>query len=116
MLSTELKDNFTIGIKDDVNNTNLIHYEYELKEEYDEIKIYGYGSDGSVGASKDLLKIIGEEKYVQGYFEYDSKKSGGLTISHLRFHDSKIEAPYYLTNPKIVVVTKDNYLNKYDIL
>lgn len=116
MLETKLKDNFTIGIKDDLNNTSLKQYPYNLKLDCDEIKIYGYGSDGSVGASKDLLKIIGEEKYVQGYFEYDSKKSGGLTISHLRFGNKKIEAPYYLTNPSIVVVTKENYLNKYDIL
>ena len=116
MLETKLKDNFTIGIKDDLNNTSLEEYKYNLKINCDEIKIYGYGSDGSVGASKDLLKIIGEEKYVQGYFEYDSKKSGGLTISHLRFDDNKIEAPYYLTNPSIIVVTKENYLNKYDIL
>lgn len=116
MLETKLKDNFTIGIKDDLNNTSLKQYPYNLKLNCDEIKIYGYGSDGSVGASKDLLKIIGEEKYVQGYFEYDSKKSGGLTISHLRFGNEKIEAPYYLTNPNVVVVTKENYLNKYDIL
>ena len=116
MLETNLKDNFTLGIKDDLNNTELPSYEYNLKTDYDEIKIYGYGSDGSVGASKDLLKILGEEKYVQGYFEYDSKKSGGLTISHLRFNNEKIEAPYYLTKPKVVVVTKDNYLYKYDIL
>ena len=88
----------------------------ELKENYAEIKIYGYGSDGSIGASKDLLKIIGEGKFVQGYFEYDSKKSGGLTISHLRFSDNKIEAPYYLTNPKIIVITKEQYISKYDIL
>ena len=116
MLETELKDNFTIGIKDDLNNTSLKEYNYNLNLNCEEIKIYGFGSDGSVGASKDLLKIIGEDKFVQGYFEYDSKKSGGLTISHLRFGDNPIEAPYYLTNPNIVVVTKDNYLNKYDIL
>ena len=116
MLETNPKDNFTIGIIDDVNNTSLPNYDYNLDLNYDEIKIYGYGSDGSVGASKDLLKIVGEEKFVQGYFEYDSKKSGGLTISHLRFSDNKIEAPYYLTNPKVIVVTKESYLNKYDIL
>jgi len=116
MLETNPKDNFTIGIKDNVNNTSLPNCEYNLDLNYDEIKIYGYGSDGSVGASKDLLKIVGTEKFVQGYFEYDSKKSGGLTISHLRFNDTKIEAPYYLTNPKIIVVTKETYLNKYDIL
>ena len=116
MLETELKDNFTIGIKDDLNNTSLKEYNYKTNLNCDEIKIYGYGSDGSVGASKDLLKIVGEEKFVQGYFEYDSKKSGGLTISHLRFDNKHIEAPYYLTNPNIVVVTKEKYLNKYDIL
>ena len=116
MLENNLKNNFTIGIKDDLNNTTLDNYEYNFKDNYDEIKIYGYGSDGSVGASKDLLKIVGEEKYVQGYFEYDSKKSGGLTVSHLRFSDNKINAPYYVTNPSIVVVTKDKYLNVYEIL
>jgi len=116
MLEKEPKDNFTLGIIDDLNNTSLTNYDYNLDLKYDEIKIYGYGSDGSVGASKDLLKIVGENKFVQGYFEYDSKKSGGLTISHLRFSDNKIEAPYYLTNPKVIVVTKESYLNKYNIL
>ncbi len=116
MLETDLKDNFTIGINDDLNNTTLKDYKFNLELNCDEIKIYGYGSDGSVGASKDLLKIIGEEKYVQGYFEYDSKKSGGLTISHIRLSDKKIEAPFYVTKPNIIVVTKENYLNKYDIL
>ena len=116
MLEADLKDNFTIGINDDLNNTTLKDYKFNLELNCDEIKIYGYGSDGSVGASKDLLKIIGEEKYVQGYFEYDSKKSGGLTISHIRLSDKKIEAPFYVTKPNIIVVTKENYLNKYDIL
>ena len=116
MLETDLKDNFTIGINDDLNNTTLKDYKFNLELNCDEIKIYGYGSDGSVGASKDLLKIIGEEKYVHGYFEYDSKKSGGLTISHIRLSDKKIEAPFYVTKPNIIVVTKENYLNKYDIL
>lgn len=116
MLETDLKDNFTIGINDDLNNTTLKDYKFNLELNCDEIKIYGYGSDGSVGASKDLLKIIGEEKYVQGYFEYDSKKSGGLTISHIRLSDKKIEAPFYVTKPNIIVVTKENYLNKYNIL
>ena len=116
MLETELKNNFTIGIKEDLNNTSLENYNYNHIDKYDEIKIYGYGSDGSVGASKDLLKIVGEDKFVQGYFEYDSKKSGGLTISHLRFNDTKIEAPYYVTDPNIVVVTKDKYLNIYEVL
>ena len=116
MLETDLKDNFTLSIKDDLNNTSLKNYNYNLDLDCDEIKIYGYGSDGSVGASKDLLKIIGDEKYVQGYFEYDSKKSGGLTISHIRISDKKIEAPFYTTKPNIIVITKENYLYKYNVL
>ncbi len=116
MLSLDLKNNFTIGIKDDLNKTSLQNFKYNFDLQCEEIKIYGYGSDGSVGASKDLLKIIGRDKYVQGYFEYDSKKSGGLTVSHLRFKDKKIEAPYYIESPKIIIVTKDIYLNKYDLL
>ena len=116
MLDTKLKNNFTIGINDDLNNTSLANHDYKTNHKFDEIKIYGFGSDGSVGASKDLLKIVGEERFVQGYFEYDSKKSGGVTISHLRFSDTKIDAPYYVTNPNIIVITKDSYLNKYEIL
>jgi pyruvate-ferredoxin/flavodoxin oxidoreductase len=64
------------------------------------------------------MKVLGEkeENYVQGYFEYDSKKSGGVTISHLRVGPSKINAPYFLTNPELVVVSKDIYLNRYHCL
>lgn len=116
MLSSTIKNNFTLGIKDNLNNTSLKAYKYNLNLNLEEIKIFGYASDGSVGASKDLLKILGEKSFVQGYFEYDSKKSGGVTISHLRFSDKKIEAPFYLTNANIVVLTKDIYLKKYDVL
>ena len=68
-----------------------------------------------VGASKNFMKLLGEKDgtYVQGYFEYDSKKSGGVTISHLRVGPSKINAPYFLTNPDFVVVSKDIYLSRY---
>ena len=80
--------------------------------------IYGYGSDGMVSASKSIIKLVGEEtkQYVQGYFQYDSKKSGGVTIGHLRFSKDKIKSTYYVDNPKLVVCTKDGYLDMYDML
>jgi pyruvate-ferredoxin/flavodoxin oxidoreductase len=81
-----------------------------------EFKIYGYGSDGLVSASKDILKELGAKNYVQGYYEYDSKKSGGVTISHLRLSKSLIEAPYYVTAPELVVVGKDEYFHKFDMI
>lgn len=84
MLDTKLVNNFVIGIDDDITNLSLKHFEFNYKENYKEFKIFGFGSDGLVSASKDMLKILGESSYVQGYFEYDSKKSGGVTISHLR--------------------------------
>ena len=110
--------NFTIGINDDVTNLSLEPISIETENKSQEILIYGYGSDGSVSASKSLIKIIGEntDKYVQGYFQYDSKKSGGVTISHLRFSDSIIRSTYYISKPNILVVTKDNYFSKYDIV
>lgn len=110
-------DNFTIGIKDDVTCLSVEPDEFELKKRTKEIVIYGYGSDGMVSASKDLLKIMGDQKdeYVQGYFEYDSKKSGGVTISHLRFDKNPIDAPYYPEHPNILIVTKDIYLNKFHL-
>ena len=69
-----------------------------------------------VSASKNILKVMSKTNFVQGYFEYDSKKSGGVTISHLRLSSEQINAPYYLTEPNLVVVSKDSYLSKYDIL
>ena len=80
--------------------------------------IYGYGSDGMITASKDILTIIGNntEKYVQGYFEYDSKKSGGVTKSHLRFSNNTIRSTYYVENPSVIVCSKDSYLKRFDML
>ena len=112
------KENFTIGIIDDVTNLSLEPKELDIETDYKEIKVWGFGSDGMVGASKNFMKVLGEkeENYVQGYFEYDSKKSGGVTISHLRVGPSKINAPYFLSNPELVVVSKDIYLNRYHCL
>jgi pyruvate:ferredoxin (flavodoxin) oxidoreductase, homodimeric len=112
------KNNFTVGINDDVTNLSL-----EIDESFkiggtDDFLFYGYGSDGMVSASKSIIKLIGDNtnKYVQGYFEYDSKKSGGVTVSHLRFSKKEIRKTYYVDNPKVVVVSKDSYLKEFDVL
>ena len=110
-------NNFTIGINDDIKNTSLAKIDIKTSDS-DEILIYGYGSDGMVSASKSLIKLVGNlsDKYVQGYFQYDSKKSGGVTKCHLRFNDKPIRSTYYVDNPKLIVITKDVYLNKFDTL
>ena len=112
------KDSFTIGIIDDVTNKSLDREEIDIKNKNVEMLVYGFGSDGMVSATKDLITMVGEETnaYVQGYNQYDSKKSGGVTISHLRFGKNEIRSSYYVLNPYIVVCTKDSYLNKYDML
>lgn len=115
-LLNEPKNNFTVGIEDNLTNTSLKHYKYKTENNFDEFKIYGFGSDGLVSASKDILKILSNENYVQGYFEYDSKKSGGVTVSHLRTSHELINAPYYVSNPKLLVITKEEYLHKYDMI
>lgn len=118
MLSTNPKNNFTIGITDDVTNLSLPKIDYEVDLQDYEVLIYGFGSDGMVGASKDILHILGENgpKFVQGYFEYDSKKSGGVTVCNLRIADKPIYAPYYVKNPNIIVVTKSEYFEKFAII
>ncbi len=118
MLETNLKNNFTIGIIDDVTNLSLEKDNYNINLAAQEIKIYGFGSDGMVSASKDILKIIGayQNKFVQGYFEYDSKKSGGVTVSNLRISNKEINAPYYVTNSNVIVITKEEYFNKFDLV
>ncbi len=113
------KHNFTIGIVDDVTNLSLkVDDKFILPREGYEVLIYGYGSDGMVSTSKDLIKIIGDhtKNYVQGYFQYDSKKSGGVTRSHIRVSDKKIRKTYYVENPSLVVVSKDSYIYRYDVL
>ena len=116
--STSPKKKFTIGITDDITNLSLERTKTIWKKDYDEILIYGYGSDGMITTSKDILTIVGEntDKYVQGYFEYDSKKSGGVTKSHLRFSDNPIKSSYYVQNPRVVICSKESYINKFDML
>lgn len=111
------KNNFTLGIVDDVTHLSLEPISIETKK-CNEWLFYGYGSDGMVGASKSIIKLIGDntDDYVQGYFQYDSKKSGGVTCSHLRFSTDKIRSTYYVMKPSLVVITKDSYLEDYDLL
>ena len=118
MLEGTLKNNFTIGIVDDIKGSSLeVDEEYIIPMKALELQIYGFGSDGMVSASKDIMHILGDNgNYVQGYNEYDSKKSGGVTISHLRIGKSLIKAPFYVTNADIVVVTKDEYFTRYECL
>ncbi len=118
MLNGELKNNFTISIVDDVTNLSLPTSDFVIPSDNYEMVIIGYGSDGMVSASKDIMKITGtgSEAHVQGYFEYDSKKSGGVTKSHLRFGKDDIRSTYYVTNPNTVILTKESYLGKYDII
>ena len=117
-LDNKVLKTFTIGINDDVNNISLAPTNKVFKSNSKEVLIYGYGSDGMVTTSKNILTLIGEKtpSYVQGYFEYDSKKSGGVTKSHLRFSKQIINSPYYVINPYMVVCSKDSYLKKYDVL
>ena len=107
------KDNFTIGIEDDITNLSLKYENININNSK-EILIYGYGSDGMISASKSLINILSEENYVQGYFEYDSKKSGGVTTSHLRVSNIKINSTYLVYNPDIIVISNDNYLNLFN--
>ena len=107
------KEKFTIGIDDDVTNLSIPYKPLNL-DNSKELLIYGYGSDGMVSSAKTLIKILSEENYVQGYFEYDSKKSGGVTTSNLRISNNKIRSPYLVTNPELIVISKDSYLNAFD--
>ena len=110
-------NNFTIGIVDDVTNLSLKTTKFKIPSKNYEMLIYGFGSDGMVSASKDIIKITGtgSKAFVQGYFEYDSKKSGGVTISHLRFGSNPIRSTYYVNMANTLVVTKDTYLTKFDL-
>lgn len=116
----EPKNHFTVGIVDDVTFTSLPlrDVQYTSEEGVHEAKFYGIGSDGTVGANKNSIKIIGgnTNKYVQAYFDYDSKKSGGVTVSHLRFSDNVIRSPYLVNNPNFVACHVTAYLDKYDMV
>ncbi|MGM9638503.1 MAG: pyruvate:ferredoxin (flavodoxin) oxidoreductase, partial [Butyricicoccaceae bacterium] len=114
------KKQFTVGINDDVTNLSL-----EIKDCPDTApegtvacKFWGLGGDGTVGANKNSIKIIGDhtDKYAQAYFAYDSKKTGGITVSHLRFGDKPIKSPYYINKANFVACHNPSYVGKYDMV
>ena len=119
-LDGEMKNHFTVGITDDVTFTSL-----PVKEQVNAAPegtiacmFYGLGSDGTVGANKNSIKIIGDhtDMYAQGYFAYDSKKSGGLTVSHLRFGKQPIQSPYLIDAADFIACHNSSYVTKYDML
>lgn len=114
------KNGFTIGIIDDVTHTSLVEDEVidTAPEGTISCKFWGLGSDGTVGANKQAIKIIGDHTklYAQAYFQYDSKKSGGITISHLRFGKKEIKSPYYVTGTNYIACHNQTYVYKYDLL
>ena len=117
--SAEPKNHFTIGIYEDVTNSSL-----DFSEKFDaapagstSCKFYGLGSDGTVGANKNSIKIIGDhtDKHAQAYFFYDSKKSGGITVSHLRFGETPIQSEYLIDAPDFVQCSNPSYVTRYDM-
>ncbi len=114
------KNHFTIGINDDLSHTSL-EYDANFSTEPDNVVraiFYGLGSDGTVGANKNSIKIIGEEtdNYAQGYFVYDSKKSGSVTVSHLRFGPNPIKSTYLVTKANFIACHQWEFLEKFDLL
>ena len=116
----EPKNHFTVGIYEDITNSSL-----DFSEKYDaapegstSCKFYGLGSDGTVGSNKNTVKIIGDhtDKYVQAYFFYDSKKSGGITVSHLRFGDKPIQSEYLIDSADFVACHNPSYVTRYDMV
>ncbi len=120
LAAKEPKKGFTVGIVDDVTNLSLplIPEVSAVPKGTYQAKFYGIGADGTVGANKNSIMIIGEstDKYCQAYFAYDSKKSGGITVSHLRFGDKVIRSPYLVGKPDFVACHVPSYLDKYDML
>ncbi|MDR1272020.1 MAG: pyruvate:ferredoxin (flavodoxin) oxidoreductase [Clostridiales Family XIII bacterium] len=114
------KDHFTVGIEDDVNGSSLVYDPFLSSEPAGTIccKFWGLGSDGTVGANKTAIKIIGDhtDMYAQGYFSYDSKKSGGVTISHLRFGRKPIKSTYLINSADYVACHNQQYVYQYDML
>ena len=114
----ECRHDFTVGIVDDITNKSINSVPIKVSDKSIEFLIYGYGSDGMVSACKDVMKITGDHTnaYVQGYFQYDSKKSGGVTKSHLRFSKELIHSTYYVERPSLVMCTKESYLKNFKML
>ncbi len=120
MKSFQPKNHFTVGIVDDVTHTSLDVQTgfHPAPKGTIAAKFWGLGADGTVGANQSAIAIIGDntDKYAQGYFAYDSKKSGGLTVSHLRFGDVPIQSTYQIDNSDFIACHKSNYMELYDVL
>ena len=118
LLKEQVKNHFTIGINDDVSNTSLDYDYFKTSKNTFNCMFYGLGSDGTVGANKNSIKIIGQttDNYVQGYFVYDSKKAGAQTISHLRFGPDPIYSSYLINSANFIACHQYNFVHKYDIL
>ncbi len=119
LASDNAKDNFTVGINDDVTFTSIeVGTNVAVTEDVNECLFYGLGADGTVGANKNSVKIIGDKTdlYAQAYFAYDSKKSGGYTRSHLRFSKNPIRSTYLVSNPGFVACSKEVYLEQYEVI
>jgi len=120
LAAADPKPEFTIGIVDDVTGLSLPRPDnvWIDASHITACKFWGFGSDGTVGANKTAIKIIGDhtDMYAQAYFDYDSKKSGGVTMSHLRFGKKPINKPYLVTRPTFVACHRQAYVNEYDIL
>jgi pyruvate-ferredoxin/flavodoxin oxidoreductase len=120
LLSPTPKNHFTVGIRDDVTHTSLDFDPNFTTEPADQVRalFWGLGADGTVGANKNTIKIIGEEtdNFAQGYFVYDSKKSGAMTVSHLRFGPRPIQSTYLVQRANFVAVHQFNFVEKYDVL
>jgi len=116
----EPKNHFTVGIVDDLTNLSLEEKAAPdtATDDMIQCKFWGLGGDGTVGANKNSIKIIGDhtDKFIQAYFQYDSKKTGGITISHLRFGDSPIKSSYYINKADFVACHNCAYLEKYDMI
>ncbi|MBR3266384.1 MAG: pyruvate:ferredoxin (flavodoxin) oxidoreductase [Erysipelotrichaceae bacterium] len=113
------KEEFTIGINDDVTHLSLdVDPDYKIQGTYTSCLFWGLGSDGTVGANKNSVKIIGDntDQYAQAYFQYDSRKAGGVTRSHLRFGPDPIRSTYYVNNADFISCSLDSYVLKYDML
>ncbi len=120
LAAAEPKNGFTLGIVDDLTGHSLEETDCPdtAAEGTVSCKFWGLGGDGTVGANKNSIKIIGDhtDKYIQAYFQYDSKKTSGITISHLRFGDNPIKSPYYINKANFVACHNKSYLTKYDMV
>ena len=115
-MRTNLTTPFSVGINDDINQNSLtpIQLYTEPTDDFN-ARIYGLGSDGSVSSAKSIIKILGEDSYAQGYFDYDSKKSGSLTVSHIRSSQSPINKPFNSKQVDVVLCNNPSFLKKYNI-